>query len=588
MSFGSTKNADANLIAKRISSHSSMNEDKKTILKKHFKRVKKFKNKISRHIFNHLRMLLDRESKKILLTHFKDFKHNQLYSWEIQKIFQQTVDFYSNSIDTLIKNQSFKIQDNGIQTVIKDETSKLVKNNNSISFEYYKKNLTLKNGKTIKNGDVKSMRIEFTSNTPFIRVLNFLLYCDDSMLDSALKSFPVVKEEVQATPLYQAKIKKIEAFNKEIQQVRQSKYWPRLKQLVLNKKDRIVRKVQLIEYSTGSYMKIPRIGKTQISYVYKNDELRHKYWYCFKLGKDSINIPLAYNSAYHKKFKNISLDTIHYVKLSENGRVNIGLTYDDQHEYFKPLAKNSVIHKQKLCGIDLNVASNFCTIAYHDREEMIDYDRTYVEQVVNKLLEFNKRGYNNLNALQTAELGKLLRGVEFYFKKLISEIITQFINNGIEDIVLEDLDLSQCVASHIIDKGLNIKYSKMIRLLRLSSIKTWFKEQANHRGIRVHVTTPSYTSKTCSNCKCVEHTSRNGRNFECLVCGFIGDADKNASRNIYDRIWTKVSRDSLHVLEKGQYVARAFKRQAVKGLLTEWYDGGTLIMNVSDQQLAII
>lgn len=588
MSFGSTKNADANLISKRISSHSSMNEDKKMILKKHFKRVKKFKNKISQHIFNHLRMLLDQESKKTLLTHFKNFKHNQLYSWEIQKIFQQTVDFYSNSIDKLIKNQSFKIQDNGIKTVIKDETSQLVKNNNSISFEYYKNNLTLKNGKIIKNGDVKSMKIEFTSNTPFIRVLNFLLYCDDSMLDSALKSFPVVKEEVQAIPLYQAKIKKIEAFNKEIQQVRQSKYWPRLKQLVLNKKDRIVQKVKLIEYSTGSYMKIPRIGKTQISYVYKNDELRHKYWYCFKLGKDSINIPLAYNSAYHKKFKNISLDTIHYVKLSENGRVNIGLTYDDQHEYFKPLAKNSVIHKQKLCGIDLNVASNFCTIAYHDREEMIDYDRTYVEQVVNKLLEFNKRGYHNLNAVQTAELGKLLRGVEFYFKKLISEIITQFINNGIEDIVLEDLDLSQCVASHIVDKGLNIKYSKMIRLLRLSSIKTWFKEQANHRGIRVHVTTPSYTSKTCSNCKCVEHTSRNGRNFECLVCGFICDADKNASRNIYDRIWTKVSRDSLHVLEKGQYVARAFKRQAVKGLLTEWYDGGTLIMNVSDQQLAII
>lgn len=588
MAFGSTKNSDANLITKRISSHSSMNEDKKSVLKNHFKRVKKFKNKISKHIFNNRSMLLSQSSTKVLLTHFKNFKHDELYSWEIQKIFQQTVDFYSSSIDKLIKNKSFKIQDNGIKTVtndeIKDEISKLVKDNKSISFEYYKKNLTLKNGNIIKKGHVKSMKIEFTSNTPFIRVLNFLLYCDEAMIDSALKSFPVAKEGVESTPLHQAKIKKIEAFNKEIHQVRHSKYWPRLKQLIINKKNRVLNKVRPVEYSTGSYMKIPKIGKTPISYVYKNDELRHKYWYCFKLGKNSINIPLAYNSAYHKKFKNISLDTIHYVKLSENGRVNIGLTYDDKTKYFEPLVKNSVIHKEKLCGIDLNVASNFCTIAYHDREEMIDYDRTYVEQVVSKLLEFNKGGYKNLNALQTAELGKLLRGVEFYFKKLISEILTQFEKNGIEDIVLEDLDLSQCAASHILDKGLNIKYSKMIRLLRLSSIKTWFKEQANHRGIRVHVTTPSYTSKTCSNCKCVEHTSRNGRNFECLVCGFIGDADKNASRNIYDRIWTKVSRDSLHVLEKGQYVVRALKRQAVKGLLTEWYEnGGPLIMNVSDQ-----
>lgn len=154
MAFGSTKNSDADLITKRISSHSSMNEDKKAVLKNHFKRVKKFKNKISKHIFNNRSMLLSQSSTKVLLTHFKNFKHDELYSWEIQKIFQQTVDFYSSSIDKLIKNTSFKIQDNGIKTVtndeIKDEISKLVKDNKSISFEYYKKNLTLKNGNIIK------------------------------------------------------------------------------------------------------------------------------------------------------------------------------------------------------------------------------------------------------------------------------------------------------------------------------------------------------------------------------------------------------------------------------------------------------
>jgi len=254
--------------------------------------------------------------------------------------------------------------------------------------------------------------------------------------------------------------------------------------------------------------------------------------------------------------------------LNSKGNINIGLTYKDEKEYFKPLDKSDQIDGTKLCGIDLNVSTNFCTIAFHDTEIATDYDRSYVQKVVEQLLEYEKTGYQLKSKKQNQKLQKLLSGVEFHFKKLISTILQDLINKGITDIVLEDLNLTQCKASFIKDEVLNMKYSKLIRLLRLSSIKTWFQEQANNRGIRVHLTNAAFTSQTCSKCQYIDKNNRKGREFECLNCGHCQDADKNASRNIYSRIFVDVLRTSFHKIELGQYVPILMKKENVRIKLT--------------------
>lgn len=62
---------------------------------------------------------------------------------------------------------------------------------------------------------------------------------------------------------------------------------------------------------------------------------------------------------------------------------------------------------------------------------------------------------------------------------------------NIYDLVLEDLELFNGSYAKSIEFG--VKYSRLVKLLRLNSVKDWMKQQAEKKGIRVHLT-PSYYS----------------------------------------------------------------------------------------------
>ena len=544
MSYGSEKTE--HIKTKRISSSSITNKMKKKLLVEHFVFVKNHKNRISRYIFNHKALLLTAESRKELVAHAKLFNTEQLYSWEVQTIFKQTLDFYENWLDKSTSNNKFFVQKNYLVT-------------------YYKKNVSGKTGNILhKKGDVKTKEL-IEKSTNLTQLMNWLIYVEGSKLDTVLKSLPddILKKETALK------------FNNRLQTLRQGKHWNRVKTLILNKRERLLSKMnQPIVYSSGSYAKKPIYQNTMHSYLHVNEDKKHQHWYNFRIGKETIKLPLSYNPSFHGKsdLSEFDITKIHTVKLNSREQINIGLTYNDKKEYFTPLTKNDQIDGKTLCGIDLNVASNFCTIAFHDKEVATDYDRNYITKVVQQLLSYEEKGYKSKSEKQNKELQKLLLGVEFYFKHLISDILKDLISKGITDIVLEDLNLTQCKASFIKDETLNMKYSKLIRLLRLSSIKEWFQQQANNKGIRVHLTTPCYTSQTCSKCQYVDRNNRNKRDFECLNCGHQQDADKNASRNIYARLLVYVLRNSFHKLELGQYVPILMKKENVRIKLTSLYE----------------
>jgi IS605 OrfB family transposase len=555
MAYGSS--GKQKIKAKRISASSIINSKKTDRFVEHFAFVKSLKNEISQYIFEHKLSLLSSTSKHTLISHAKQFNCSELYSWEVQKIYQQVVDFYSNWVDKLTDNQKFVLQ----------KEYKVTK---------YKRKVTGKLGNTIASkGDVKKIEV-IHKNTSLTNLMNWLIYVDHSMLDSVLKAH----KEGENNP---KKIQDIEDFNARLNALRDKRHyttegvevflWDRVKALLLRKQMRMLKSMKSpIVFSTGSYMKIPRIGQTKHSYIHVDETNEYKYWYNFRIGKEHIHVPLAFNPKYHNDINDFNLEAIHTVRLNRKNRIEIGLTYEDETEYFKPLEKDSIIDKKAVCGIDINVASNFCTIAFHDREIAIDYNREYVQKVVESLQSFEKKGFKQLTQHEQAQFNKLLGGVEFHFKELISKTLKNLIDDGITDIVLEDLNLSQCKASFIKDETLNIKYSKLIRLLRLSSIKDWFQEQANNKGIRVHLTTPSYTSKTCSKCQCVEHTVRQGRSFHCNACGHKEDADQNAAKNVRNRITEEVLRFTFHLLKDGQYCPSKMKRETVRMKLTALFE----------------
>ena len=46
---------------------------------------------------------------------------------------------------------------------------------------------------------------------------------------------------------------------------------------------------------------------------------------------------------------------------------------------------------------------------------------------------------------------------------------------------------------------------------------------------------PEYTSQTCSRCKIVDKSNRNGERYVCKSCGLEIDADYNAAINILNK-----------------------------------------------------
>jgi IS605 OrfB family transposase len=555
MAYGSSDKKK--IKTKRISASSIVNSKKTERFVEHFSFVKSLKNEISQYVFEHKLSLLSSTSKNTLISHAKQHNCPELYSWEVQKMYQQIIDFYSNWVDKLTDNQKFVIQ-------------------KEYKVTRYKRKVTNSVGEVIAvKGDIKKTEV-IHKTTALTNLSNWLIYVDSSMLDSVLKAHKESEENPK-------KIKDIENFNSTLNALRTKRHfttdgvevflWDRIKALLLRKQIRMLQSMKSpIVFSTGSYMKIPKIGQTKHSYLHVDETNEYKYWYNFRIGKEHIHVPLAFNPKYHGDINDFDLDAIHTVRLNRKNRIEIGLTYEDEKEYFKPLEKDSIIDKKAVCGIDINVSSNFCTIAFHDREIAIDYNREYLQKVVKSLQSFEKKGFKQLTTYEQTQFNKLLGGVEFHFKELISKTLKSLIDDGITDIVLEDLNLSQCKASFIKDETLNIKYSKLIRLLRLSSIKDWFQEQANNKGIRVHLTTPSYTSKTCSKCHCVEHTVRQGRSFHCNFCGHKEDADQNAAKNVRNRITEEVLRLTFHLLKDGQYSPSKMKRETVRVKLTALFE----------------
>jgi putative transposase len=157
---------------------------------------------------------------------------------------------------------------------------------------------------------------------------------------------------------------------------------------------------------------------------------------------------------------------------------------------------------------------------------------------------------------------------EWYFKKLISETLARFDKEGINEITMEDLDISKTSASFVKSEEFQMKYSRLIRMLRLSKIKEWFKRQAENYGIKVHLTNPAYTSQECNKCHFISKDNRNGAKFLCLECGLQSHSDSNSPITILNRTTSNVLRSLLHNYdEDGQLISKKMNHKNIKNII---------------------
>lgn len=394
----------------------------------------------------------------------------------------------------------------------------------SINVEHYKKKT-----KHHEVGDVKNFKI-ISKKTNLCKVTKYLVYCDLN------KKLP----------------------DKIIDNYKNKIWFTRLLSFVKQKQLNLIKSIRLITFSTGTYRKsTSENGSNKSSYIYKDDTNGlFQWWYSYKIGKEVIHIPLQINEQYHKDFeKEVRFKSESYVKITKN-KIHILTTKEFRGYSFKEFSD--------FIGIDINVKHNFC---YLSDDTEIDYNRKWIGEAVKELRKLDKSKVKSEK--QKKRISKMTRKNEWYFKNLISEILDTIEDKNISDIVLEDLNLS-FGATFIKHPNFEIKYSRLVRILRLSNVKQWFIEQANKRGIRVHLTNPAYTSQTCPSCGCISRENRKTQElFECIECGHESNADLNAAINIRNRISSDVLREKLHTVneQNGIWSPRRQKRETIKEII---------------------
>ena len=585
-------------VVNRISSHNCINNNKYNDLIIHFNKVKKIKNKISNDVFNYIK---DKKNLHIELDFFtskeyrESFNQKQITSWELQKLTIHVLDHYNNYIKDIVKNHKFKTQ------------KKIVK-------KYYKRNTKYNN-----KGDLKEYSITFKS-TLLSNILNYLKYVDITLIESKTFNFndiisiyigkietlknkdydnlmntsgkfkkitknskKLTKEEIEKEKIKDLKTiktlqNKIETFliyNNKLQEIyKNEKLFPHFLNTLNNFHMRLLRRFNLITFKSGSYIKASIFNKnssnpTKHSYVFEDKtNIKYKYWYKFKTETKSYYIPLSYNEKYHSHFKDFDLNKEIYVSLSPKGKINFNL----YKEVSKPFKKNTGNIK---IACDLNVRDNFLTFFDGLSVNEFDYDRTYINQFVEELHKLDKLSKQEKELQSNRQkLEKIIRRNEWYFKNLISDILKSFKNQGVSEITLEDLDLSKSSASFVRSEEFNMKYSRLIRMLRLSKIKDWLIEQSHKFGIIVHLTNPAYSSQECNVCHHIDKKNRDRDTFKCLNCGHSEHSDYNSCKTLFSRTFGNVSpklHDNFSINNYIFLTPKKLNHKKIKLLIEEHY-----------------
>ena len=465
-----------------------LNKGKLDMLRNIDESVLALKNEMSAFVYANIFELINSSVLEFANKHYKQYSSEYLSAWEIQYLFIEVCKLYKTAIDKQYKNIKFEVQ-------------------RSIHKTYYKKNT----GRH-KKGDIKDY---WLTKRNCSRSLNSLLRY-------------LIKVQDFGNIKIDAILFQLDSYSEDKRS--------RILQFVKNRQEKALSKLKLIVFKTGTYTKYGyTTSKNKVPCFFTDESnKKYKHWYIYKIQDKYVYIPLQVNDKYHKSF-----DITRQCKVSVKGnRVLIYAPIQTDEPVFNDIGET--------LGVDANVVNNLfsCSNGY-----VMDYDREYLRQMFKMLAKIDKIGYGNLSKNQLKKYRKILRRNEWFFKRMIHEFLMYCVENNIVNIVMEDLRWFD--GTYIKDKETGIKYSRIVRLLRLSEIKNWLKEQAEKLGIRVHLTPSHYTSQQCPKCGYIDRENRKTQeNFKCANCGHEDNADHNASVNIRNRYAVNVLRLSgLHTFD---------------------------------------
>jgi len=207
---------------------------------------------------------------------------------------------------------------------------------------------------------------------------------------------------------------------------------------------------------------------------------------------------------------------------------SITISQDGDNWYCSVLCEYEVREQEKktdnIVGIDVGL-TKFTTLSdgmvINNPRHLKKYEKKLAKEQ-RKLSKKQKGSKNRFKQrMKVKKLHTKIKNVRGDFlHKTTSHMIAKY-----DGVVLEDLNVSGMVKNHHLAKSIaDASWSEFKRQLEYKS-KWNFKH-----FILIDRFTP--TSKTCSNCGCIQDMTLSERQFVCLYCGVSLDRDLNASINI--------------------------------------------------------
>jgi putative transposase len=208
--------------------------------------------------------------------------------------------------------------------------------------------------------------------------------------------------------------------------------------------------------------------------------------------------------------------------------------------YYKP--KN---FKYKAIGIDLGVTKPLTIVTANDKYGVMGKEvsqklkqkeirrKRYQRSLARKV-----KGSNNFKKAKI-KVQKAFQKEKNIRKEFVETTSYKLASNS-ELIIFEDLkirNMTKSAKGTLEEPGTNVKAKsglnrEMLRL-GLGNLIQRTQDKSFRFGSQVRFVNPRYTSQTCSDCGAINKESRKSQSrFECIDCGFLANADKNAAKNI--------------------------------------------------------
>lgn len=495
-------------------------------------KIRDFKNRISGEVCSNLLKYLE-YGKFQFITEMREMYKDEVPSSFDKHVYQQVFVCYQNKFTAIRRNLKFE---------------KIT----YICCDVYKRTT-----KKHKKGDFKkvSNKREITRLSIYLTYL--ARYGNEGTLAYINEHFETVKPEQQK--LYRCVLDCCEKFGFE-----------RLYKLALSKRERMVKRYSEnpIKFKSLSFSGRSRKMKI-IDYNTRFGSVINSFVSLSGFERKSMDVPVRFSKEHHGSMKDYLKKTNNYeytITFDERMHQVVIILYKDGKRYI-PQAGDNVI------GIDVNCKHNLFSLS---NETTYDYDRKLVNDYCKFCLEIDqfkkkdkayiigKRRQHKMDVLKM----KMIKTEQ----QLISTMCKELQSQGINHIVMENLDngFGKCYVKDPDNEDIN--YNRKVKFLGLSSLKQEVEHIARKYDIAVSTVHASYTSKMCPVCGCIEDENRpDQETFECVDCGYKNNADFNAANNIKNRVSEAVLRNALlKQLDNGAFEPRKLEREKVKEVLLSY------------------